>query len=277
MRPDPETNNAFIYCLAVAAERYEVDVLFTIANTNHHHTGIVDRHGNYPEFIEHFHKLFAKCQNSLRGRSENFWSSEQTSVVHLVDANDVLAKLTYAVTNPVKDQLVEKAHQWPGVSSLNCLRHGKPLKAKRPRHFFRETGAMPESATLKIVRPAEFAHLTDADFVNLVDGNIALVEEAAARHRRFTGTRAMGPKAVLAQDWRDCPRTQRRRGELKPTVAAQSKWRRIEALRRSGAFKDAYRAARARLIAGVKDVAFPVGTYWLKRFACVLCEPVPGS
>jgi hypothetical protein len=81
MRPDPATNNAFVYCLAVAAEHAGVQVLFTSAQSNHHHTGIYDPKGTYPEFIEHFHKLFAKCMNSLRGRWENFWSSEQTSVV----------------------------------------------------------------------------------------------------------------------------------------------------------------------------------------------------
>ena len=29
MRPDRETNNAFIYCLAVAAHRFNIRVLFT--------------------------------------------------------------------------------------------------------------------------------------------------------------------------------------------------------------------------------------------------------
>src|SRR5438270_12941390 len=65
MRPDRETNNAFIYCLAVAAEKFGIRVLFTAAMSNHHHTGIHDPEGNYPAFIEHFHKLFAKCQNAL--------------------------------------------------------------------------------------------------------------------------------------------------------------------------------------------------------------------
>src|SRR3954447_6932906 len=120
MRPDRETNNAFIYCLAVAAARHGIQVLFTVAMSNHHHTGIRDPRGNYPEFIEHFHKLFAKCQNALRGRWENFWSSEQTSVVRLVDAADVIEKMVYALTNPVKDALVEKAKDWPGVSSLEA-------------------------------------------------------------------------------------------------------------------------------------------------------------
>src|SRR4029077_2546749 len=144
MRPDHETNNAFIYCLAVAAQRCQIRVIFTAAMSNHHHTGIEDPHGNYPAFLEHFHKLFAKCQNALRGRWENFWSSEQTSVVRLVGPDDIIEKMVYALTNPVKDHLIEKAHHWPGVSSLGAVIHGKLLVASRPRHFFSGDGGMPD-------------------------------------------------------------------------------------------------------------------------------------
>src|SRR5262245_15023278 len=152
MRPDRQTNNAFIYCLAEAASRFDIVVLFTTAMSNHHHTGIYDPGGNYPAFLEHFHKLFAKCQNALRGRWENFWSSEQTSVVRLVDLDDALEKLIYALTNPVKDGLVDKAHHWPGVSSLTSLAHGHSLTATRPKHFFREEGCMPEAVVLSFGR-----------------------------------------------------------------------------------------------------------------------------
>ncbi len=51
MRPDPETTNAFIYCLAVAAHRTGVGVFFTATMSNHHHTGIVDTEGRLPEFL----------------------------------------------------------------------------------------------------------------------------------------------------------------------------------------------------------------------------------
>src|SRR5205085_7252164 len=132
MRPDRETNNAFIYCVAVAAQRFNIRVLFTLAMSNHHHTGIEDVDGNYPAFLELFHKLFAKCQNALRGRWENFWSSEQTSVVRLVDSSDVVDKMAYALANPVQAGLVEKAHHWPGATSLGAVTHGKPLTASRP-------------------------------------------------------------------------------------------------------------------------------------------------
>jgi biotin-(acetyl-CoA carboxylase) ligase len=39
--------------------------------------------------------MFARTQNALRGRWENFWSSEQVCVVRLVGRNDVMDKLVY--------------------------------------------------------------------------------------------------------------------------------------------------------------------------------------
>jgi hypothetical protein len=168
MRPDPATNNAFVYCLAVAAEHAGVQVLFTSAQSNHHHTGIYDPKGTYPEFIEHFHKLFAKCMNSLRGRWENFWSSEQTSVVRLVDPEDIMAKMVYALTNPAKDDLVDAAEDWPGINAFVSIIAGKNMTATRPGHFFREDGPMPKSVTLSFTRPPGFEDLSACDFAAMV-------------------------------------------------------------------------------------------------------------
>ena len=150
LRPDKETNNAFIYCLAEAAQRFGIDVLLPCAMANHHHTVIYDRHGTVPAFTEHFHKMLAKSQNALRGRWENFWSSEQVCVVRLVDTAAVMRKLVYAATNPVKDRLVERVHHWPGVNGLSALLGQRPLHATRPRHFFRPGGSMPEAVTLHL-------------------------------------------------------------------------------------------------------------------------------
>jgi len=275
MRPDRETNNAFIYCLGVAAQKFGIRVLFTVAMSNHHHTGIHDPDGCYPEFIEHFHKLFAKCQNALRGRWENFWSSEQTSVVRLVDPNDVVDKMTYALTNPVKDNLVDKAHHWPGVTSLDFLLHRRPLTASRPKHFFREEGPMPELVSLSFSRPEAFRHLSTTEFSAIILERVRAVEEASAAERRRTGVTLLGRKNVLAQRWRDRPTSREPRRQLSPRIAARSKWSRIEALLRNRAFRDAYIAARASFAAGVRDVLFPAGTYWLRRFTRALCAPWP--
>jgi len=275
MRPDRETNNAFLYCLAFAAQRSGARILFTMAMSNHHHTGIEDPHGNYPAFLELFHKLFAKCQNALRGRWENFWASEQTSVVRLVDPNDIVDKMTYALSNPVKDRLVEKAHHWPGASSLDALMHGKPLRATRPRHFFREDGDMPDDVSIEFSRPNAFDDLTDRAFAALVLERIRGVEADVAAERLRSGAHVLGRKAVLAQKWSDRPASREPRRQLDPRVAARSKWGRIEALMRNRDFRAAYAAARAAFVAGVRGVVFPAGTYWLRRFVQAVCATDP--
>lgn len=140
LRPDAQTNNAFLYCLADAAQRCNIAVLLTHAMSNHHHTIVFDRDGNLPVFTEHFHKLVAKSQNALRGRWENFWSAEQVCVVHLVDAADVMRKLVYVATNPVKDRLVERVHHWPGVNGLAAL-----LAGRRSRPRDRVTSSAPRA------------------------------------------------------------------------------------------------------------------------------------
>jgi REP element-mobilizing transposase RayT len=133
LRPDDEVNEAFLYILADAVRRYGIGLLGTCVESNHHHTVFHDPLGKAVEFYEHLHKLVAKSVNALRGRWEHFWSADPPSLVALVDARDVLDKLVYCLTNPVKDFLVERVHHWPGVNTLARLLAGKPLVCPRPR------------------------------------------------------------------------------------------------------------------------------------------------
>jgi hypothetical protein len=277
LRPDAATNNAFVYCLAVAAQRAGVQILFTAAESNHHHTGIFDPKGTYPDFIEHFHKLLAKSMNSLRGRWENFWSSEQTSVLRLVDDVDVLDKMVYALTNPVKDNLVAKVVDWPGINGFDAIIGGRSITAVRPDHFFREDGPMPASVTLSFGRPSQFAAMSHDEYAVLLKRRVQAAEAEAEAKRRTTGARVLGRQAVLDQDWRDSPCSSEPRRELNPRVAAKDKWSRIEALQRNKEFGNVYRRAFEALRSGMKNVLFPAGTYWLRRFAAAVCEPWPDS
>jgi len=222
---------------------------------------IYDRHGTLPAFTEHFHKLLAKCQNALRGRWENLWSSGQGCVVRLVDATDVMRKLVYTATNPVKDRLVERVHHWPGVNGLAALLGQRPLHATRPRHFFRRDGAMPEAVTLHLVLPPELGD--PAQLRGELRQQVAAAEAAVAAERRRIGAAVLGRRQILRQSWRDSPGSREPRRTLRPIIAARSQWARIEALLRNREFLVAYREARDRWIAGEAS-AFPIGTYWLR-------------
>lgn len=270
LRPDRETNNAFIYCLGVAAQKYGIRVIFTVTMSNHHHTGVLDVEGKLPDFLAHFHKLLAKHQNALRGRWEAMWAPEQTSAVELIEPEDVVRKMVYAFANPVADHLVEKVHHWPGVSSLVATVADRPLVADRPRTFFRADGEMPAKVSLPLFLPPELLRDSRAAFIARLEERIAAAEQRAAASRKQSGRRIVGRAVVRTQHWNDCPRSRERRRVLDPRVACKNTWRRIEALARNKNWLEAYRRARKAFVDGV-ELAFPTGTYWLRRYAGVTC------
>lgn len=273
LRPDDQLDNAFIYCLVEAAQRFEIDILMTFAASNHHHAVVHDPHGCYPAFLEHFHKMTARVVNALRGRWENLWAAEEPCVTRLLDRETVIAKLVYVASNPVKDGLVERAHQWPGVNAYRNLLSGKPLRARRPIHFFRKDGVMPETVELHLTIPAALGPAQDV--LAAVRAGVEAVERSAAEERMRTGARVVGRRRILHQSWRDSPTSVAPRRNLRPRFAGQL-GERVTALLCYREFLGAYRDARRAWLAHARgDVMFPLGTYWLARFAPVALAPRP--
>ncbi len=273
LRPDPETNNAFIYCLAEAAQRFGIDVLLPMAEANHHHTAFYDRRGNHPQFVEHFHKMFARCQNARLGRWENLWAAQEPCVTQLLDRATIIDKLVYAASNPVKDLLVERATQWPGVNGYRELLTGRTLRARRPRHFFSDDGVMPAEVTLTLTIPPELGPAEDV--IAEVQAGVEEVERTTREERLRTGAGILGRRRILAQSWRDSPKSREPRRNLRPRFAGR-KEARIAALLAFKAFLADYRDARRHMLAGLRPV-FPPGTYWLARFAAVPVTPLPAA
>lgn len=272
LRPDDATNNAFTYLLAEAAQRFGLIIILSQMMSNHHHTVLYDPEGRYVEFMEHFHKFVAKTQNALRGHWENLWSTEEPSAIELVTREDLLDKLVYVATNPVKDGLVEKVHHWPGPNFVAALLSGSTMRAQRPWHFFREDGPMPAEVELRLQLPDSFER--KAEFLADLQRRIAEFEDACARDRRANGQRILGRRNVRRQAWDATPTSREPRRGLRPRVAARNKWLRIETLQRNKEWQAEYREARRRWKSG-DAIEFPYGTYWLQRFAHVAVKPPP--
>jgi len=270
LRPDEAMNNAFLYCLIEAAVEFEVQILLSQMMSNHHHTVVFDPHGRVVEFYQRFHTHLAKCVNALRGRWENVLASEPPCLVELVGAEDVIDKLVYTATNPVKDSLVEKTHQWPGPRTVAALFTGKTLQAKRPAFLFRHDGSMPEVVEMTLAIPPELGD--PKRIVARVRAGCLAVEQVAAALRAKTHRKVIGRRRVTRQSWRASPATVAPRRTLRPRVAARNKWMRIASLQVNREFFNEYTRARVRWLAG-EDVVFPAGTYWLRRFANVATEP----
>jgi REP element-mobilizing transposase RayT len=283
LRPCKKVEQIYTYCLAVAAERYDIDILWMMVLSNHVHIGVFDRHGNYPAFLRYLNSLSARALNAHWGRWENFWATEPSSMVHLVDAKDELGKMIYSLVNPVESHLVTHVTHWPGPNSLDAQLHDKTLTIKRPRikrddrerDFFDPLGNMPVTATLRFCRPPRFRHLTQRQWTDLIRAEIAKEEQRIAAERERLKIGVVGRKAILAQDAFAKPATHEPRGDLNPRVACKNKWRRIEQLRKNLDFQLAYREAFELRRAGDVNVLFPHGTYKFRVLGLVLCEPPP--
>lgn len=231
--------------------------------SNHLHDVPFDRKGVHPAFNEHFHKLLAKCMNASLGRWENFFSTEQVCVVRLETREALIDKIVYVITNPVKDGLVERVEDWPGVNGYHALMTGEPLRATRPKSFFAANGTMPEEVTLYLTIPPELGDREE--ILAEIRERVAAVEEREAKKRAATGRKVLGRNAILRQSWRDSPASRAPRRGLRPTVAARCAWKLLEAIQRNREFVAQYRHAFLQNRAGIA-VVFPVGTYWLARF-----------
>ena len=63
MRPDRETDNAFIYCLAFAARKASISIVCVGTLSNHYHAVVVDNHGRLPQTTSGG-QHWTKCRNS---------------------------------------------------------------------------------------------------------------------------------------------------------------------------------------------------------------------
>jgi REP-associated tyrosine transposase len=262
LRPSKMTDAIFLYLLAVAADRYDIQVHAFCVLSNHVHMVVTDPHAHLPDFHRYLDGLAARAMNCFLGRWDGFWERDTYSAVRLETPEAVIEKMVYVLANPVAAGLVRRGQQWPGLWSHPSRIGGEPIVAERLAGFFRKLGRMPASATLQLARPPGFE--TDAAFVERLSEKLREAEDRAAAELEAEGRSFLGVDRVLAQKPCARPAPGEPRRKLNPRVACRTKWKRIEALQRLKEFGWAYQAALESWRAGVRDVLFPLGT-WLMR------------
>lgn len=272
MRPDDQTNQAFLYCLGEAAERFGIELLGWLAMSNHYHAVVHDPQGKLPEFACHFHQMLAKALNARFSRWENFWSCEPPTYTLLVEPADVFAKLIYVLLNPVTAHLTDSVLDWPGASSWS-LHEGRELVVSRPKFFFREDGPMPKTVTLRTTVPPHVS-ATARDWHRRLRAAVEDAELELRNHRLTNGISLLGRNAVRRTSAFDAPTTPAPRRNLRPFIACKNMWSRLAALDALDRFRIAYRHAREAFVRGARDVLFPPGTFALRRFGALCAARV---
>jgi len=265
LRPCKTTNDIFLYLLAVAAHRFDIQVHAFCVLSNHFHLVVTDPHARLPAFHQFLDALVARALNASIGRWEAFWAPNSYSAVTLVSASDILDKTAYVLANPTAAGLVRAGRLWPGLWSAPERVGGDAYEVVRPKHFFDPKGALPEKATLELTPPQGF---TAKEFRERLATSLADREAEAARDAR---SGFLGVARVLSQKPTDRPRPGEPRRSMSPRVAARDKWKRIEALGRLVEFLRSYRSAWSKRREGRADAIFPCGTYLLRVAHGVPC------
>jgi REP element-mobilizing transposase RayT len=263
-------NETLRYILAVAAERYGVAIHAFCVLSNHLHCVLTDVKGNLPGFEQYLDSLVARSINALQGHWESFWAPGSYSAVALVTPEDVLSKMAYVLANPTAAGLVRRGSEWPGLWSDPARIGALPVLVKRPTHFFRPNGRMPETATLELVCPPGFEPVEV--FRRQLIRAVTELEDQAARELGSAGRSFLGARGVLAQKAGARPLPGEARRGLNPRIASRDRWKRIEAITRLKDFLKAYRIAWLAFTHGARETVFPPGTYWMRVVCGVPCE-----
>lgn len=298
--PDEQVTQVLLYCLGLAVMRHGVEISALCALANHLHQVLRDVRGELPRFAQQFLGNVARALNFYRGRSESFWAPGSYSAVRCTDdAESVLRRLVYVITNAVEAGLVERPEDWPGFCTLPEDIGTREFVIRRPSFFFRsrpsdndppqegpETARdrarrshqparepLPEEVRFKLTKPREFSDMSDEEFRQLlrarVDARVAEIHaERAAEGKPF-----LGKEKILAQDPNGFPSPQppkdgrspdleMNKGSLNPRLSWSDRWTRHERTRELLEFWLQHREARDRFRSGEREVVFPRGT-WL--------------
>lgn len=269
LRPSPELADLIGYWLAVCLQAHGIKLHAAVFMSNHYHLDVTDTFGNLPAFKNHFNAVLARAVNAHRRRFDKFWSEDRPCDTRMLTDDDVLAGMVYTLVNPVQAGLVRRACRWPGFSTAG-MRFGEQRSFQRPRHFFdSKHGHLPDVATLTLVRPDIRPELSDQALFALILERLHEREQSIARNLRHQHRRFLGESRVLRQRWNEAPTTPEDRFTARPTFSSRSKWARVAQVQRNRKWEQDYARARQAWLEGRRDVLFPEGTYWMRRFVGV--------
>lgn len=265
-RPDAAITELLVYSLAVSAHRFGIQVHALCCMSTHLHLVVTDQRGVLPLFLQFFHRILALGTKVLRAWEGPVWDHEQTSVVRLRTRAALIEKMAYVLANPVAAGLVRRARQWPGAKG--CA-GGAELRAKRPSVYFDPKNPdWPPKATLLFTVPPAVEPARAEAFCRDVAAELEQQEARALAEARRQGHQIIGPERVCKVSPYDRATSFERLRACNPTFAVGlnqgTAWKRAAAAVRS--FRFSYRRALQQWSAGLREVVFPTGTWWMRVF-----------
>jgi len=270
LTPGPSFNDLFLGILGRTQRRHEMDIAAVSVLSNHFHLLlIVDDAEEVAGFMRDLQSKLACEVNRLTGWRGPVFEHRYNMTVVTGEEPAQAERLKYVLANGVKENLVERVCQWPGVHSAEALIHGRPLEGHwfdRTRQYAarnqgeelsREEYVFAESVVLSPI-PC-WAHLPADRYRERMKNLVEEVDAEAARARQQSGAHVLGVEAILAQDPQFRPSSVAR--SPAPLVHAATKAARKMFYEIYAEFVSAFRAAAEALRQGRRDVPFPAGSF----------------
>ena len=198
------------------------------------------------------------------------WQDDfDSAIVVSNEADAQIARLRYVLAHGVKEHLVGRCADWPGVLAAEALTSGRALVGywfdRTAEYRARLRGKDFGPYTHAKLEPLSFdplpcwRHLDVAEYQACVGEMVAAVEADAAADRRARGIAPLGVKAIKHQNAKRRPSRTKR--SPAPAFHAATKRARVALMEAYRSFEAAYRQAADQLRARDRGAAFPEGCF----------------
>ncbi|HTG36180.1 MAG TPA: transposase [Thermoanaerobaculia bacterium] len=270
LTPTPQLNRIIIGALARAGRRYEVGVVAFAFLSNHFHLLVrVKDVEQLASFMGFFNSKLAREVVRLTGWKDKVWSRRYQATVVSNEEAAQTARLSYVLSNGVKEHLVARVSEWPGVHAAPALLAGTALEGiwvnrtaeylAKQRGETKEPQDFEEPETLILEPLPCWEHLSSEQYRHQIECMVQEIEDTADAQRKRSGKQPLGPDAIRRQD----PRTEPNRTKKSPAPRfhAFRKGARQELHRLYFEFVAAFREAADRLRSGDRHARFPIGSF----------------
>lgn len=260
--------------LARYTTRYEVDLYAFAIEGNHLHHVECFPHKNRASFMRDFNSMVAKAVarevDSFEGGK--LWARRYSSEF-LPGDEDIEKYFFYTVLQPVKDGLVPSIGQYPFYNCFHDAIHGieRAFKVIRWADYHSDLRHNPnvritdytEIVKLKYKRLPGYEHLSQKEYIKMMNHKLAVHQEAIVKERAEEGLGYLGRDALLKAKPGGIPVHTKTSNMLthRPRVLCVDPERKEKTLDWYFDMYFRYKEASKRFRAGELSVEFPIGTY----------------
>ncbi len=270
LKPNQPLNEMIVGTLARGKRRYGVRICAAAFLSNHAHLLLqVDdalQLASFMGFVSS--KIAREVGRRVRWR-EKVWGRRYSAIIVSNETEAQVARLRYVLAQGVKEHLVARCIDWPGVHAAGALITGRELVGywfdRAAEYRARLRGKSVGSHTYATREPLAFdplpcwSHLpTDACQERVAD-LVAGIEAEAAADRRARRIRLRGVAAIRRQG--ATQNSNRAKRSPAPAFHAATDRTRLALVEAYRWFVVAYRSAARRWRAGDRDVPFPSGCF----------------